>query len=162
MTRTTMNADGGGTSEDEDKDKDKDDNDDVSGDDMLLNKQPSELPPLLSWVYDIECPDGNALDIPHDRGDLNNPTIPNVQHNDYVEHLSHTQTQVDQLIFKSHSFTSPLWLTAQALIIGLGLHSNYDVVTPLRLTYIRKPIDINPDPTQFTLGNHTTWEFCKL
>ena len=55
-----MNADGGGTSEDEDEDKDEDDNDDVSGDDMLLNTQPSELPPLLSQVYDSKCPDSNA------------------------------------------------------------------------------------------------------
>ena len=33
---------------------------------------------------------------------------------------------------------------------------------PLKLTYVGSPVDINPDPTQFTLGDLTTWESNKL
>ena len=29
-------------------------------------------------------------------------------------------------------------------------------------TYVGNPIDLNPDPTQFTLGNLTSWESNKL
>ena len=78
----------------------------------------------------------------------------------HVECPSRTQTQVNWLTFNLHSHTSPIRLAAQALIIGLGLHSMYDLMTPLQPTYVGNPIDINPDPTQFTLaasllGNHT-------
>ena len=81
-----MHADRGGTSEIEDKDgddEDKDENDDNDAfdDDMLPATQPPELPPLLSQVYDVESPDGDIPDIPCDRGDPNNPTLPDIQHN---------------------------------------------------------------------------------
>ena len=35
-------------------------------------------------------------------------------------------------------------------------------MTPLKPTYVGNPIDINPNPTQFTLGSLTTWECRKL
>ena len=48
------------------------------------------------------------------------------------------------------------------LILGLALHSTYDIVTPLYPALEVNPIDINPDPTQFTLGQLSTWESRKL
>ena len=35
-------------------------------------------------------------------------------------------------------------------------------MTPLKPTYVGNPANINPDPTQFTLGSLTTWESRKL
>ena len=57
---------------------------------------------------------------------------------------------------------SPLQHAAQVLILGPALHSTYDIVTPLGPMLEVNPIDINPDPTQFTLGQLSTWELCKL
>ena len=109
-----MHADRGGTSENEDEDgddedKDEDDDDDVFDDDMLPATQPPEL---LSQVYDVESPDGNIPHIPRKRGDPNDPTLPDIQHNHTadpdVQCPSRTQTQVNWLTFKSRSYTSPL------------------------------------------------------
>ena len=58
---------------------------------------------------------------------------------------------------------SPLQHAAQALILGLALHSTYDIVTPLcPALEVNTILDINPDPTQFTLGQLSTWESHKL
>ena len=57
---------------------------------------------------------------------------------------------------------SPLQHAAEVLILGLALHSTYDIVKPLHPTLEVHPININPDPTQFTLGQLSTWESCKL
>ena len=160
-----MHAERGGISDNEDKDRDdegmnEDDNDDVFEDDILPATQPPELPSLLSRVFDVESPDNDIPDIPCNRGDPNHSTIPDGPHHlppdPNVERPSHIQTQVDWLTFNSHSHTSPIRLTAQALIIGRGLHSTYDPMTPLEPTYVGNPIDIDPEPTQFTLGSLTT------
>ena len=141
----------------DDDSEDEDDDDDGNNDDLPLDTQPPEPPPLLPRVYDVESPDEHYPHIPCDRGDSD---VPVSDHD--VARPPRTRTQVDRLTYNSRSHSSPLRLAAQALIIGLNLYSTYDLQTPMESVYVGDPLDINPDPTQFTLGTLTTRESNKL
>ena len=108
------------------------------------------LPPLHTRVYDIESPDDDVLPDP-------TPTT-----GTHTQHPPCTRSKVDRLMFTSHSVISPLHHVVQALLLGLALHSTYDLITPFCPPVELHPVDINPDPTQFTLQPLTAPESRKL